>query len=136
MKVGRWLIDTNHAGEAVRPVSRLRDRILQAHRQGVIFGLCLPVLCELEIGIRQLKEQNPTRRELRELLKRVRVWPIEGDFPSYYAGVYQQLKAAGRSLSQIDIMLAALCRQKDLCLLTTDRDFEALPDLRVENWSI
>ena len=31
-------------------------------------------------------------------------------------------------------MLAALCRQMNLTLLTTDRDFEALPDIRVENW--
>jgi len=31
-------------------------------------------------------------------------------------------------------MLAALCRQQRLILLTTDRDFEALPDIRVENW--
>jgi predicted nucleic acid-binding protein len=34
------------------------------------------------------------------------------------------------------MMLAALCRQRDLTLLTTDRDFEALPDISVENWTI
>jgi predicted nucleic acid-binding protein len=32
------------------------------------------------------------------------------------------------------MMLAALARQYKLTLLTTDRDFEALPDLKVENW--
>ena len=31
-------------------------------------------------------------------------------------------------------MIAALCRQQGLTLLTADRDFEALPDIRVENW--
>jgi len=31
-------------------------------------------------------------------------------------------------------MPAALARHMDLTLLTADRDFEALPDLRVENW--
>ncbi len=29
---------------------------------------------------------------------------------------------------------AALARVMDLTLVTTDRDFEALPDLRLENW--
>jgi tRNA(fMet)-specific endonuclease VapC len=37
-------------------------------------------------------------------------------------------------LSQVDIMVAALALSMDLTLLTTDLDFEALPDLRVENW--
>ncbi len=31
-------------------------------------------------------------------------------------------------------MLAALARLMDLTLLTTDLDFEALPDLSSENW--
>jgi predicted nucleic acid-binding protein len=32
------------------------------------------------------------------------------------------------------MMVAALCRRMNVTLLTTDRDFEALPDLRTENW--
>jgi hypothetical protein len=31
-------------------------------------------------------------------------------------------------------MLAALTRVMDLTLLTSEQDFEALPDLRRENW--
>jgi predicted nucleic acid-binding protein len=33
-------------------------------------------------------------------------------------------------------VLAALARQHKLTVLTTDRDFEALTDLRVENWVV
>jgi predicted nucleic acid-binding protein len=32
------------------------------------------------------------------------------------------------------MMLAALARRMNLTLLTTDRDFDALPDLRREDW--
>jgi predicted nucleic acid-binding protein len=32
------------------------------------------------------------------------------------------------------MMLAALARQHDITVLTTDRDFEALTDVKVENW--
>jgi predicted nucleic acid-binding protein len=32
------------------------------------------------------------------------------------------------------MMLAALARFMDLTVLTSDRDFEALPDIRTENW--
>jgi predicted nucleic acid-binding protein len=45
-----------------------------------------------------------------------------------------ELRAKGRVLSQVDMTLAALARRMQLVLLTTDRDFEALPDVQVENW--
>jgi predicted nucleic acid-binding protein len=32
------------------------------------------------------------------------------------------------------MMLAALARQRKLKLLTTDKDFQALPDIETENW--
>ncbi len=51
-----------------------------------------------------------------------------------YSTVYIELRRQGRVLSQVDMMLAALARQHRLTILTTDRDFEALADLRVENW--
>ena len=38
-------------------------------------------------------------------------------------------------LSQVDMMSAALARQMKLTILTTDRDFEALPWLRTEDWT-
>ena len=47
----RYLLDTNHLGEAIRPVSIVRDRIQQLHRQGWVFGTCGPVLCELLVGV-------------------------------------------------------------------------------------
>lgn len=33
-------------------------------------------------------------------------------------------------------MVAALARQMKVKVLTTDRDFEALPEVRTENWLI
>ncbi len=32
------------------------------------------------------------------------------------------------------MLLAALCRSLDATLLSSDRDFDALDDIRVENW--
>jgi predicted nucleic acid-binding protein len=32
-------------------------------------------------------------------------------------------------------MVAALAKQMKLTILTTDRDFEALPDIETEDWS-
>lgn len=74
------------------------------------------------------------RRRLAQLLRHVRMWPLDGDTARFYGQVYIELRRQGRVLSQVDMMLAAFARQHKLTVLTTDRDFEALMDLHVENW--
>ncbi len=132
--MNRYLLDTNHIGEAVGRVSVVRDRIQQMHRQGVVFGTCGPVLCELLVGVVQRKDAAKTRKRLDVLLKVVRIWPTDLAIADRYAEVYHELQKAGRALSQVDIILAAMARQLTATLLTTDRDFEALPAIPTENW--
>ena len=130
----RYLLDTNHIGEAIGRVSVVRDRIQQLHRQGDVFGTCVPVLCELLVGVVQCKDAAKTRRRLDHLLEVVRIWPIDLPIAERYAEAYHELRKAGRVLSQIDIILAAMSRHLNATLLTTDQDFEALPDIPTENW--
>jgi tRNA(fMet)-specific endonuclease VapC len=130
----RHLLDTNHLGNAVRRVSVVRDRIQQLSRQGAIFGTCGPVLCELLAGILQRNDALAAQWRLAGLLQVVRIWPVDLEIAVRYGEVYQELKRAGRALSQVDMMLAAMSRQLNLTLLTTDGDFDALPDIRTENW--
>ncbi len=126
----RYLLDTNHIGDAIRRVSRVRDRVQQMHRQGVVFGTCGPVLCELLVGVVLRKDAAKARRRLDGVLQVVRISPIDLAIADHYAKVYHELQKAGRVLSQVDIMLAALAalaRHFNATLLSTDRDFQALP---------
>jgi tRNA(fMet)-specific endonuclease VapC len=129
-----YLLDCNHLSAALRRVSPVRDRIHQGCRAGQRFVSCYPVLCELEVGIQQTSKPEDHRRRLAQLLRHVRLWPLDADSARHYGAVYIELRRLGRVLSQVDMILAALARQHNLTVLTTDRDFEALPDLRVENW--
>lgn len=129
-----WLLDTNHLSAAVRPVSPLRERLEQAYRRGERIGTCLPVICEWEAGIQRLKRKESFRRTLRILLRTVRIWPMDHQTAQGYGAVFQELRERGKVLSQVDMMAAALARQMSLTVLTSDKDLEALPDLRVENW--
>jgi len=129
-----FLLDTNHLSEALRPVSRIRDRIGQLRILGVRVGTCVPVLCELEAAFPSGDRGEAYRRALNRLLGRVRLWPLEREVARAYGEVFQELRRRGRVLSQVDMILAALARQRDFTLATADRDFEALPDVRTENW--
>ena len=64
----------------------------------------------------------------------MRVWPLPGEVARLYGEIFRDLRSRGRVLSQVDMILAALARQMDLALATTDLDFGALPDVRTENW--
>ncbi len=131
-----YLLDCNHLSRALRKVSTVRERIHQGRRAGHRFISCYPVLCELEAGIQQTPKPEENRRRLEQLLRHVRLWPLDAQTARLYGKVYVELRGQGRVLSQIDMVLAALARQHKLTVLTTDRDFEALSDLRVENWSV
>ena len=129
-----YLLDTNHMSAAILRVSKVRDRILQERKQGLRFGTCVPVLCELEVAI-QLSGNVPSCRRYSNLvLEEVRVWPVDQHVIRLFGESYLELQRVGRILSHVDIVLVALARHMNLTLLTTDRDFEAVPDLRVENW--
>jgi tRNA(fMet)-specific endonuclease VapC len=129
-----FLLDTNHLSEALQPVSRVRDRIGQLRFTGIRVGTCVPVLCKLEAALPSGNRGQVYRRALNRLLGRVRLWPLERETAILYGEIFHELRRRGRVLSQVDMMLAALARHKELTIATSDRDFEALPDVRTENW--
>ena len=132
--MARYLFDTNHLGAAIDDEAGVRECIVRLRRAGHRLGTCVPVLCELETGLERTRRREQNRRILRTLLRQIRIWPLEPPIARVYAEIYHDLRTRGRVLSQVDMMLAALSRSLDATLLTDDRDFEALPDLRVENW--
>lgn len=129
-----FLLDTNHLSSAVRLASPLRERIHWMRDRGASIGTCTPVLCELAVGARQVRDPATYHKALSRLLTRLRLWHLDAETAWYYGEVFHHLQSSGRILSQVDMMLAALSNQMGLTLLTSDRDFEALPGLSVENW--
>lgn len=93
-------------------------------------------MCELEAGIQLTAKPDDYRRRLTQLLRHVRIWPLDAESARTYGAIYSELRRGGRALSQVDMMLAALARRNNLVVLTADRDFEALPDLKAENWLV
>jgi predicted nucleic acid-binding protein len=101
---------------------------------GATVGTCAPALCELAVGARQVRDPASYHKALARLLTALRIWALDEQTAFLYGDVYHQLRQRGLVCSQVDIMLAALARQLGLVLLTSDRDFDPLPGLSVENW--
>jgi predicted nucleic acid-binding protein len=130
-----YLLDTNHIGLAVDRTSLVGQRIVEDRLAGIRLRTCLPVLCEIEAGLRQVRRKAKYRLDLTHLLVQLRLWPIDLKTARIFGDIYMELRRVGRVLSQVDIMIASLVRQMKFTILTTDRDFEALPDVCTEDWS-
>lgn len=129
-----FLLDTNHLRPALETGSAVRERILELRRDGHRIGVCVPVLCEFEVGIQQSRDPISFRKSLARLLAKVRLWPLDVETARLYGSIFLTLRSRGKVLSQVDMMLAALAMRMDLTVVTSDRDFEALPEVKRENW--
>jgi tRNA(fMet)-specific endonuclease VapC len=130
----RYLLDTNHLSAAIRVISPLRDQLRQAYRKGFRLYTCWPVLCELEDGIVQTHDPRRYRRTLARVMTDVRIYPSDWKLVHRFGRIAQLLRERGRVMSPADLTLAALALNEKATVLTTDLDFRALPELRVENW--
>lgn len=132
----RFLLDTNHISKAINPAAAMAQRIVEAQRDGHRIGVCLPVLCEVEAGMRYVQRPELYRKSLDHLLKTVRVWPMDALTTKLYGDLFAELRSLGRALSTVDVMIAALARQFGFTILTSDRDFDAVSGVTVENWLV
>jgi tRNA(fMet)-specific endonuclease VapC len=130
----RFLLDTNHLSAAINPVSPLRDRIAQEHRSGSVFRTIVPVLCELEIGIQDSSHEESYRRHLRHVLKKVKLLALTDETSRGYGAIFRELRRKGIVLSQVDLMVSAVSENHGFTILTSDRDFDAIPQVPKENW--
>ncbi len=130
----KYLLDTNHLSAYLDQKPALEKRIDAALRAGDRFGICLPVLCEYRTGIRLSKRYRQNLARLQAALNVFRLWPADESTAVVFAEIFQELRAAGKMLSQFDLLIAAYARQQSLTLLTADQDFQPVNALKVQNW--
>jgi tRNA(fMet)-specific endonuclease VapC len=131
-----FLLDTNMAGKFINRRDGVYERATAEADKGNRVGICHPVLAELAFGVEcsALRERNLQR--LRQALAAWKLWPVTQEAAFEYGRIAAELRRAGRAIQQNDIMIAAIARTLGNCtVVTTDRDFQAIPDLTVENWA-
>lgn len=134
--MANYLLDTNHLSPLVTLGHPLRKQILQKIRGGHIFAICVPVLTEMLYGIGILPRAKQNLAEWQRLKPHFHCYiPDEAD-AEQAAKLRIQLRRKGWQLAAIDALIATQALRYDLILLTTDKDFRAVPHLKHENWLI
>ncbi len=91
-----------------------------------------PIICgELRAGFLQGSKTETNERELRAFLEspRVIILPVDEETADRYAVIHTALKKAGTPISTNDIWIAAGAMQHGLPILTTDTDFQKIPQV-------
>jgi tRNA(fMet)-specific endonuclease VapC len=134
--VADYLLDTNHASPLVTLSHPLRQRILQSLNDGDNFATCVPVVAETLFGIALLPRAIQNLDEWKRLKPLLSCYIPDETDAEFAAELQVSLRSRGWQLETVDALIASVALRYDLTLLTTDRDFQAVPQLSQANWLI
>ena len=132
----RYLLDTNIIIFALKDPSGVAANRFRATSVDEI-AICSVVQAELYHGARNYG--NPRRREtiLDEMLAPYISLPFDSSCVGQYADIRDHLERERNIIGGNDLIIAAIALTHDLTLVThNSREFNRVPGLRVEDWSV
>ncbi len=132
MEVGTFalVVDTN----ALSAIADNRDRIKEVLATAAVIAVPVISLGEYRFGIAQSRNHAHYTSWLERFLHDSRVLEINQTTTSFYAEIALELKQAGRPIPSNDVWIASLCRQHNLPLLSRDRHFDFVRNIRRVSW--
>lgn len=127
------MLDTNIVSALARdPHGPIVARIAAAGADTI--RLSIVVAAELRFGC--LRKASPRlTAQIDAILNSIPVLPFDAPADRDYARIRTALEAAGTPIGPNDLLIAAHALALDATLVTANqREFERVPDLRVENW--
>lgn len=131
----KYLLDSNSANYYMNHLFGVHQRAQDEVRLGHSIGIGIPVLAELISGIERSHSREKNLRILETAMKYFKIWPFDVTAAYHYGRIYADLERMGRPIGSIDVMIASIALSLSHCILvTTDSDFQIIPNLRIVNW--
>jgi predicted nucleic acid-binding protein len=96
----------------------------------------VPALTEMLFGIGLLPRAKQSLAEWQRLKPGLTIYDLDQFDAELAAELQLSLRRQGWQLETVDALIAAVALRYDLTLLTADQDFQAVPDLKQQNWLI
>lgn len=130
-----YLLDTNILIFLLRRQHpKLVERMEQA--PGLLRVSTISV-AELSYGSARSSDPLRNRIATEELLSRLTVLSFDAQAAHHSGDIRAQLSSQGRLIGGYDLLLAGHARAADLTMVTHNvGEFERVPDLRVEDWTV
>ena len=82
---------------------------------------------ELYLGIKESE-----RERLKVLIRKVEIISFGGDSALIAANVEKELSKKGKKINERDVLIAGICLANNLTIVSCDKDFLKVPDLKVK----
>lgn len=93
-------------------------------------------VAELEYGIAKSLYPEKNREVLLEFLSPFEIIPFNELDCEAFGYLRAYLNKLGTPIGPYDLQIASQCISRNLCLVTNnEKEFERVPELRIENWS-
>ncbi len=130
----RYLLDTNTASYIIRGnIPRVRERLLTVHMSQILISAVTEA--ELLFGAARKREAVRLKTAIDEFLLRVDSLPWDTNVARRYADLRAALEIGGIPMGNLDMMIAAHALAVEAVLVTNDRSFRRLTQLKIEDWT-
>jgi tRNA(fMet)-specific endonuclease VapC len=130
----RYLLDTNMVSYVIKGnIPRVRERLLKVPMAEV--GVSAVSEAELRFGVARKPEAVRLKTAVEEFLLRVEVLPWDSAAAQQYAEIRATLERAGEPMGNLDMMTAAQALATSTVLVTHDRVFRRVKNLKIEDWT-
>lgn len=130
----RYLLDTNIVSQLLREHPAVVQHVLATP----IHLLCISAITEGELLFGIAKRPDATRLHavVREFLRRVDVLPWDSPVAEHYGILRANMVRSGRSLTSLDLLIAAHALAVEAVLVTNDQAFSQIAGLTLEDWTV
>lgn len=132
--MAEFVLDANHISPLVVLGHPLRAKVLKRLNDGDTFSIVVPALHEFLYGIALLPRAKQNWAIWQSLEGFFTYYAVDEIVAKQSAQLRVKLRTQGWQLDGIDSMIAVVVMQKDVTLLTTDKDFRGIPNFPYQNW--
>jgi tRNA(fMet)-specific endonuclease VapC len=130
----RYLLDTNIASYAIKGnVPHVRERLVRMPMPEV--GISVITEAELRFGLAKKPGAVRLGVAVEEFLLRVEILSWDSDAAKSYARLRSDMERAGEPMGNLDMMIAAHALAAQTVLVTHDRVFHRVKQLKIEDWT-
>ena len=131
----KYMLDTNICIYAIKNKPENVLTMIKKHQQD---GLCISAitLSELEFGASKSANRDRNRAAIMRLLFILNVIPFTNQAAIEYGKIRAYLEQQGTPIGPLDMLIAGHAKAENMTLVTNNvKEFERVPNLKVENWA-
>jgi tRNA(fMet)-specific endonuclease VapC len=125
----KYLLDTNWAIYYLRGDTRTIERLTSLKNEGLAISVIS--VAELYEGVFRSPNPDLAERVLKDFFGEVSVLGVGEEVGRIFGRERVRLRQSGRLISDFDLLIAATALHHNLTLLSADRDFERVENLRI-----